>query len=71
MVDSSCRFLAVSAFRSCATHDSVALKMSNMGNYMGEGNVPKGFWVAGDEAYLCEDYLLTPFKQEFLVPYTD
>lgn len=71
MVYESYLFLAVFGFCSGATHKSAALRMSIMEKYLHEGNFPKGFSVAGDDAYLCEDYLRTTFKQEFLGPYTD
>lgn len=71
LVNSEYKFAAMSAFCTGSTHDSAALKMSNIGKFLDEGNLPIGYWIAGDEAYCCSENLLTPFKQSFTIPYTD
>ena len=43
------------------THDSVAHALSAFGDYIESGDVPYEFWVAGDEAYKCTEYVITPF----------
>lgn len=45
------KFAAIYAFCSGATHDSSALQMFNIGNFLAEGLLPIGYWIAGDEAY--------------------
>lgn len=50
--------------------DSAALKMSDIGKFLDEGNFPIRDWISGDEAHCCSDNLLVPFKHSIIVPYT-
>eukprot|EP00873_Tetraselmis_striata_P033163 jgi/Tetstr1/453427/TSEL_040409.t1 len=43
-----------------STHDSLAWKMSPLGRALDGKGLPDGSWIAGDDAYVCSDYLITP-----------
>eukprot|EP00951_Prasinocladus_malaysianus_P027384 scaffold245335_cov32-Prasinocladus_malaysianus.AAC.1 len=45
-----------------STHDSLAWKMSTLGKLLEEYPLPEGYWIAGDEAYVCNEYLITPYS---------
>lgn len=51
MVDVNKRFLWASALCSGATHDSLALALSEFGQAM-DDLLPDGYWIAGDDAYV-------------------
>ena len=44
-----------------STHDSLAFTVSSLGMKLQERPLPAGFWIAGDEAYVNSDWLLTPY----------
>ena len=71
LVDSDYRILAISAFCTGSTHDSVALRMSNIGRALLLGVVPIGFWVALDDAYATCENMLTPFRKGMMYDYLD
>lgn len=71
IVDARYRFIAISAVCTGATHDSTALSVSNIGRYLQDGNLKKGYWIAGDEAYVCSDSLITPFARSFKTKFLD
>ena len=60
LVDHSYRFLCASANCVGSRHDSLAHSSSRLGIYLIRGLLGKAFWIAGDEAYICTDFLLTP-----------
>lgn len=61
LVDSDYRFLCYSARCVGSTHDSLAHAVSSLGTYLDAGNLKPEFWIAGDEAYVCTESLITPF----------
>lgn len=65
------RFMNVSSICNGSTHDSTCMAMSNMQAFIDDGNIPSGYWFAGDDAYQSSSFLLTPFRRAFLVPYPD
>lgn len=71
IVDSSYRFIASSTMCVGSTHDSVAFELSNIADYLRSGKLPKGFWIAGDEAYRCSEHVCTPFPRTFASKYQD
>ena len=44
-----------------STHDSLAFRMCNLGQALQNKPLPTRFWIAGDEAYVCCNWLLTPY----------
>jgi len=43
------------------THDWMAWQCSPLFDLLEEKGLPPGFWIAGDDAYVCSEYLLTPY----------
>ncbi len=43
-----------------ATHDSVAFSVSSLESRLREGIQPSGQWIAGDDAYIRTENLITP-----------
>jgi hypothetical protein len=62
MCDASYRFTFVSAISPGSTHDSAAFAMSSLFEKLREGALPPGYWIAGDEAYVCRDGIITPYS---------
>lgn len=60
LVDSNYRFLCFSAKCRGSTHDSLAHAVSSLGRYLESGRFACQFWIAGDEAYVCTECLITP-----------
>jgi DDE superfamily endonuclease len=60
MCDSAYRFTFVFAISPGSTHDSSAYAMSSLFTTLSSGALPRGYWVAGDEAYVCGEGLITP-----------
>ena len=56
----------VSAICKGSTHDSLAHSVSSLGRYLAAGLLNKDYWVAGDEAYSCDESLLTPFPASMI-----
>lgn len=71
VVDADYRFIAVSITCSGSTHDALCYKLSNIYENLEKGNVPKGFWIAGDDAYPTSPYLITPFSSSFASSFQD
>lgn len=60
LVDSNYRFLSYSCRCVGSTHDSLAHAVSSLGRYLEQGELNGEFWIAGDEAYVCTESLITP-----------
>ena len=58
--DSTCRFLCLSMKCVGSTHDAVAHAVSKLGKFLDQDRLNGEFWLAGDEAYNCSEYLITP-----------
>ena len=43
------------------THDSISFSVSFLYKRLQRGDLPSGYWYAGDEAYICDKNFLTPF----------
>ena len=69
LVDSRYRFLMASAICKGSTHDSLAHSVSSLRRYLAAGLLNKDYWVAGDEAYSCDESLLTPFPASLVRGY--
>jgi DDE superfamily endonuclease len=61
MCDASYRFTFVSAISPGSTHDSVAFRMSSLYDLLTSAALAPGYWIAGDEAYVCAESVLTPY----------
>ena len=60
VVDSRYRFLDISAKCVGSTHNYTALSISSFRKMLDEGKLPKGYWIAADEAYTCTNTVITP-----------
>lgn len=61
-VDSTTRFLFVSANHAGSTHDSVAFAGTSLAAHIENGRLPSDFYVIGDEAYVASEQFLTPWS---------
>ena len=61
IVDANYRFLCLSARCVGSTDDSLAHAISSLVEYLKAGLLHYAFWIAGDEAYICTEYLIKPF----------
>ena len=62
MCDGNRKFLWWSMLTVGSTHDSLAFAMSKLGQRLEEVGLPEGYWIAGDDAYVSNEYMLTPFS---------
>lgn len=60
LVDSNYIFRFCSAVCTGATHDSLAFSVSGLRRELEKGILGSVFYIVGDEAYICTDYLITP-----------
>lgn len=60
LVNSDYRFICFSALCRGSTHDALAHAVSSLGRYLEDGRLEMEYWIAGDEAYNCSEYLITP-----------
>ena len=70
-VDARYQFVLASAICKGSTHDSLAHSVSYLGGYIAAGLLQKEFWIAGDEAYACDESVLTPYPASLLQGYPD
>ncbi|MGH7974447.1 MAG: transposase family protein [bacterium] len=61
IADADYIFRHVSIETSGSTHDWTAWQHSGLFRELEERGLPGNFWIAGDDAYVCSEYLLTPF----------
>jgi DDE superfamily endonuclease len=57
----------MSALTAGATHDHLAFSVSTLFEALSNNSLPRGFWIAGDEAYQCSNFLLTPWPSSVVV----
>ena len=60
MLDSNNNFLSYSCRCVGSTHDSLAHAASSLGKYLQNKSLNSEFWIAGDEAHMCTEDLITP-----------
>lgn len=60
IVDSEYRFPSCSSLAVSGTYDSLAFRLSSVSSFRNAGKLPKGFWIATDEAYRCTIFII-PF----------
>lgn len=65
LVDSDYIFRFFSAVFTGATHDSLAFSISGLRRELEKGIINSVFYIIGDEAYLCTNYLITPVPMSF------
>lgn len=68
VVDSTYRFLYMSACCVGSTHDSLAFGVSKLAAELEAGALPMPYHIVGDDAYSCTDYLLTPVPSRLAPP---
>lgn len=62
IADADRRFLWFSLATASGTHYSLAYKVSDLGKRLAMKALPQGYWIAGDDAYACSEYLITPYS---------
>jgi len=71
MCDSHYRFTWGSIKCPGSAHDSFAYGMTDLADALTSGQLPEGFWIAGDDAYPCSNSLLTPWSGRGISVYKD
>ena len=71
IVDSDYRFLSCSSLTVGRAYDALAFRLSSLNSFLEAGKLPKGFWVAADEAYRVSDYIIIPFSRSKASIYQD
>lgn len=63
LCDSTYRFLFVSAVTPGSTHDSTAIAMSSLASLLSQdnGGISGNYWIAADEAYICNHRIVCPW----------
>lgn len=54
------RFIFMSVRCAITTHYSAACTVSSFAQRLASGTLLPGFWIAGDDAYMCTETLITP-----------
>lgn len=62
LVEAKYRFLSLSSVVCGSTHDSLEYSASSFGYDMSTRGLPNGYWIAGDDAYVCTESRLVPFS---------
>eukprot|EP00951_Prasinocladus_malaysianus_P004824 scaffold34122_cov19-Prasinocladus_malaysianus.AAC.1 len=57
-------FLWFSLATSGGTHDSLAFRLSNLGQQLTKRGLPPGYWIAGDDAYGITEWLICPYSTQ-------
>jgi DDE superfamily endonuclease len=65
-VDYRYKFQYMSSRAVGSTHDHLAWSISSLALNLETGAMIPGYWIAGDAAYTCTEYLLTPFSKRML-----
>jgi hypothetical protein len=52
----------MSIMASGGTHDSLAFALTDMAKLLSQGKLPAPYFFAGDEAYVANDSLATPWS---------
>ena len=60
--DARCKFLSISSQCCSSTHDSTAYVLTSLSKAIKEGLLDSRFHIVLDEAYICTDQELTPWK---------
>ena len=62
--DADRKFIWYSMDTAGGTHDSLAFKLSDLGMKLDENGIKEGYWIAGDDAYACSEWLLCPYSKQ-------
>ena len=63
LCDAEGRFTFASTRCAGPTHDATAFAITGLQTALEKKKIlPEGYWIAGDEAYPCSEYLLTPWS---------
>jgi hypothetical protein len=60
--DAKYRFITLSSVVCGSTHYSLAFRASSIGEKLYTQGLLFGYWISGDAAYACCEYLLVPFS---------
>lgn len=60
LVNAKYQFIDYSARTVGSTHDSLSHAVSGLGRYLERGELLVEFWLVGDDAYVCTEFLITP-----------
>ena len=66
VADSWYEFLYFSSKCAGSTADSTAFEVTSLSEYLHSSGIPRGFWLAGDEAYACGRNLITAWPSSSL-----
>lgn len=66
--DSRYRFTFCSAKCAGPTHDSVAFSVSSYAARLASEGLPRGYWIAADDAYICTESVITPVQGSDAAP---
>lgn len=69
--DADCRVQWLSCVARGSTHDSTAWAFSSLSSKLEATPLPKGYWIAADDAYPASDQLLTPWPGKSLASEKD
>lgn len=61
LVDSMYRFLSMSRICVGSANDALAHAVSDLAAFLRHDILRILFWIVGDEAYLCQEWLITPY----------
>ena len=63
IADANRKFLYMSMATAGGTHDSLAWSMSALATHLESSDgLPRGYWIAADDAYACTSYLVSPYS---------
>ena len=62
--DADRKFIWYSMDTAGGTHDSLAFKLSDLGMKLDENGIKEGYWIAGDDAYACSEWLICPYSKQ-------
>ena len=71
IADSNYEFLLASMETSGTTHDWLSWQCSPLFAKLEEAGLPRGFWIACDNAYVCSSYMMTPYPDRGIVQEKD
>lgn len=50
------------------THDSIAFYVSSYAERLRKGDISEGYWITADDAYICNESIITPLPSSWSVP---
>ncbi len=62
MCDAKCRITYIFIKAPASSHDSLAFHLSALGQILKKHGLPAPYFIVADNAYVCSDWLVVPFK---------